>query len=216
VSAAAKRPRPTLVYRIVHIDNLATLARRGGLHSPKQCPDDGLPYRAIHDESIRLRRGARPIGCGPGGTVDDYVSFYLGPRSPMLYRIWKKQVPGCEEGQRPVVYLVSSVERLEDLGLRYVFSDGHGLMRLTTWSDDPGLLDQLDWQAIYAQQWQLPEDPDLSRRKQAELLVHGFLPWNALLGIAVVEPAVGREVKERLNEVGVDIFALKTRPDWYY
>ena len=86
-------------------------------------------------------------------------------------------------------------------------------MRLTTWSDDPDLLDQLDWEAIYAQQWQVPEDPDLSRRKQAEFLVHGFLPWNALLGIAVVEDAAGREVRQRLVEVEADVPTLKVRPD---
>lgn len=110
------RVAPTLVYRITHVDNLLTLSRRKGLHAPASLPEDGLEYRPIHDESIRHRRAVRPLPCGPGGTVADYVSFYLGHRSPMLYRIWKEKALS-EGGQRPVVYLVSSVERLLELNL---------------------------------------------------------------------------------------------------
>ena len=142
MSPQPARPRPTLIYRIVHIDNLATLARRGYVHAPASQPEDGLAYRAIHDESIRLRRGGRSVPCGPGGTVDDYVSFYLGPRSPMLYRIWKGTVP-CEGGQRSVVYLVSSVEKLQELHIPFVFSDGHGLSAITV-----GTTIQPTWNAL--------------------------------------------------------------------
>lgn len=216
MSPQPARPRPTLIYRIVHIDNLATLARRGGLHAPARQPVDGLVYRAIHDESIRLRRGGRPVPCGPGGTVDDYVSFYLGPRSPMLYRIWKGTVP-CEGGQRAVVYLVSSVEKLQELNLPFVFSDGHGLSAITRWYDNSADLDRLDWEAALSRFWfDTEDDPDRGRRKQAELLVHGSLPWEALLGIGVLNEPMRADVEARLAEVVTPLPRLRIKEDWYY
>ena len=35
-------PIPTLLYRLVHLDNLPTLLKRGALHSPNSTPNDGL------------------------------------------------------------------------------------------------------------------------------------------------------------------------------
>jgi hypothetical protein len=209
-------PQRTLIYRMVHVDNLTTLARRGGLHAPACSPDDGLPYLAIHDESIRIRRGGQAIPCGPRGTVDDYVSFYLGHRSPMLYRIWKGAVK-YEGGQRPVVYLVSSVERLQELGSRFVFSDGHSLSALTRWYDNPAALSHLDWDTVQTSHWaDTEDDPDRCRRKQAELLVYQFVPWDALLGIAVMDESMQKKVEDLLRNELSALPYVNIREDWYY
>lgn len=42
----------------------------------------------------------------PGGFLNDYVPFYLGPRSPMLYRISRHQP------QFEIIYLLNNSERL--------------------------------------------------------------------------------------------------------
>lgn len=207
----------TLAYRIVHIDNLELIARRGGLHAPARVPDDGLPYRAIHDQTIQARRGSWPVHCGPGGQVADYVSFYLGPRSPMLYRISKNEVAGYEQGQRPVIYLVTSVERLQEHELPFVFTDGHSLAAVTEWFDDPRHLVDLPWADIEAGYWFDTEtDPDRKRRKQAELLVHDFVPWAAIVGVATIDEEMASEVSNRLEASGCETPHLKPRPDWYY
>ena len=36
-------PQPTPILRMVHVDNLNTLLRRGGMHASNHTPDDGLP-----------------------------------------------------------------------------------------------------------------------------------------------------------------------------
>lgn len=202
---------------MVHLGNLVTLVRRGGLHAPASRPDDGLPYLAIHDESIRLRRGKRTIPCGPGGSVSDYVSFYLGTRTPMLYRISRNAVEYVG-GQRPVVYLVSSIEMLQKRNIPFVFSDGHGLSAITRWYDDPVDLDQVDWPAVSAMYWNdTEEDPDRCRRKQAELLAHRFVPWDAIGGIAVFDEEVQRDVETRLRGLELERFPpIKVRRNWYY
>ncbi|MCW0080595.1 DarT ssDNA thymidine ADP-ribosyltransferase family protein [Burkholderia pseudomallei] len=49
-------PNPTRLYRLLHVDNLSTLLTRGALHSPHSTPDDGLPYRTIHNTSVQENR----------------------------------------------------------------------------------------------------------------------------------------------------------------
>lgn len=216
MSGGASRPRPTLLYRITHVENLTLLARRGCLHAPAHAPADGLAYRGIHDQSIRARRGARGIPCGPGGTVDDYVSFYLCFKSPMLYRIEVDASLRPPEGLGAIVYLVSSVERVQELGLPWVFSDGHGLQAISRWYDDPDRLEVVDWEAIAAGFWRPPEDPDLARRKQAEVLIHRTVPLEALLGIACLDTTAKAAVTRRLAGGPARGLPVVARPDWYY
>ena len=78
-----KVPRPTPIYRIIHVDNLTVCIQRGGFHAPNYVPDDGLVYHTIHNVEIQNVRRQQTIPCGPRGTVHDYVSFYFGPRSPI-------------------------------------------------------------------------------------------------------------------------------------
>ena len=65
-------PEPVRLFRLTYIGNLPTLLQRGALHAPNSCPDDGLPYRTIHDEKIQARRHERVIPCSQGRTVHDY------------------------------------------------------------------------------------------------------------------------------------------------
>lgn len=135
-------PRPTPIYRLVHVDNLPVLLRRGGLHAPNHTPNDGQSYRTIHNVDIQNQRQARAMRCGPGGTIHDYVAFYFGPRSPMLFQLHTGWVEGYSEGQGPLIYLVSTVDAIAQAGLRFVFSDGHGIAASpsgsTTWRGSTG------------------------------------------------------------------------------
>jgi hypothetical protein len=47
-------PNPTPIYRLVHVDNLDTIVRRRGMHGTNHIPNDGLPYRTIHNAEIQL------------------------------------------------------------------------------------------------------------------------------------------------------------------
>jgi hypothetical protein len=98
-------PIPTSILRFVHVDNLPTLIRRGGLHAPNTMPDDGLPYHPIHGRSEQAARAEIPISCGARGTIHDYIPFYFGPLSPMMLRLKTGRVEGYSEGQEPLVLL---------------------------------------------------------------------------------------------------------------
>lgn len=214
----AMPPNPTWLYRLVHVDNIATLLSRGVLHAPHCTPADGLPYRPIHDVAVQEKRHIQPIPCGPGGTVHDYLPFYFGPHSVMLLNLKTDRVASYNEGQAPLVYLVAKAQAVVEAGCQFVFSDGHGLARFTDWYDDLTQLDAVDWDIVGERYWSdNQQDNDRRRRKQAEFLVWQQLDWSLIVGIGVLNTAV----KQRVEEV-LDQFPQRHRPpvkvmsQWYY
>lgn len=203
---------------MVHIDNLAVLLHRRGLHAPNHIPQDGLIYRSIHQVDIQSDRAHKQIPVGPRGAMLDYVPFYLGARSPMLFRLKTGTVPSFQENQDRIVYLVSAAQKIHGNGLPFVFSDGHGLTRLTEWFDELARLDGLDWETINSRFWKNQlNDNDRQRRKQAEFLVHRFCPWPLIEEIGVRNSRTKDEAEKILSsrqEVHCPI--VRVRPNWYY
>jgi hypothetical protein len=199
-------PRPTPIYRLIHIDNLSVILECSGMHAPNHPPEGGCDYRAIHNVDIQKIRRQRSIPCGPGGTAHDYVAFYFGRRSPMLYQLHTGWVEDCDEGQEPLIYAVSMVETIVQAGLEFVFSDGHGIAAFTQWFDNLNDLDKVDWDMVYADYWKdVVEDMDRQRRKQAEFLVHRFCPWGAVNRIGVLNDAVKERVERILDRKNISM-----------
>lgn len=211
-------PSPTPIFRIVHVDNLATLLKRGGLHAANHTPNDRLPYRTIHNVDIQTERHVRPISCGPGGTLHDYVPFYFGYLSPMLFQLKTGRVAGYNEGQAPLVYLKSTAQAAGGAALGFVFSNGHGIAAFTGWYDDLARLNEVDWDMVYQRYWaDNINDMDRQRRKQAEFLIHQFCPWELVQEIGVLNPTAQARVSEILNNSGADPHPpVNVRAGWYY
>lgn len=194
-------PIPTRLYRLVHIETLATLLARGRLHAPNKTPADGLPYKTIHNLRVQTNRHGCGLPCGPGGTLHDYVPFYFGPHSPMLLNLHTGRVAGYSEGQDPLIYLATTVQAVQAAGYRFVFSDGHGLANFTRWFDNLADLGQVDWEVVKAKFWaDRPEDNDRQRRKQAEFLVWEGLDWSMVQGIGVRISTVKEQVEGILDD----------------
>ena len=105
----------------------------------------------------------------------------------MLLNLNTGRVRGYDEGQAPLTYLPTSVQRLMDAGCRFVFSDGHGLARFTRWYEDLAQLDKVDWDLVPARYWaDQPDDNDRQRRKQAEFLVWESVDWSLIDSIGVL------------------------------
>ncbi|GHF64078.1 hypothetical protein GCM10017781_45030 [Deinococcus metalli] len=115
--------------------------------------------------------------------------------------------------QQQVVYLVSSVERVVELGLPFAFTDGHAEMRVDIrYFDDPADLGQLDWRVLHASGWRNDEE---RRKRQSEFLVQGFLPLSGLLGFATRTSDVKQRVDRLFRDRQVSLRG-RVRPDWYY
>ena len=211
-------PNPTPIFRFLHIDNLAVVLQRGGLHAPNLTPKDGLTYKTIHDISVQQKRSSQPITRGPRGVIHDYVPFYFGYLSPMLLKLNTGQVAGYTEGQTPLVYLVTTAQAIAQSGAGFVFSDGHGIAAFTSWFDDLSQLDKVDWNMVYQRYWSDNiNDMDRQRRKQAELLIHRFCPWDLIGEIGVINTAMQTRVQTILSQYPQKLHRPVTvRPNWYY
>jgi ssDNA thymidine ADP-ribosyltransferase, DarT len=211
-------PQPTRIYRMVHVDALPTILTRGALHAPTYTPNDGLPYRTIHNTQVQASRRMKTVPCGPCGTVHDYVPFYFGPLSVMLLNLKTGRVAGYSEGQSPLVYLVSTAQAVVAAGCRFVFTDGHGLAGFTEWFDDLSRLDAVDWNLVGERYWaDKPDDNDRQRRKQAEFLVWQSLDWGLIGGIGVLDATMKTRVEGILRKYPQrKQVAVKVTPGLYY
>jgi hypothetical protein len=211
-------PVPTPIYRVIYVANLDTILRRGGMHGSNHVPNDGLPYRTIHNVDIQNERHVRRVRCGPGGTLHDYVPFYFGYLSPMLFQLKTNRVPGYTEGQEPLIYLVSTVEAAMSAGCAFVFSNGHGIAAYTDWFDDVAKLGEVDWRMVYQRYWaDNVNDMDRQRRKQAEFLVREFCPWTVIQEIGVANHAAKMRVEAILDSFGTSLRRpVNIQSVWYY
>ncbi len=211
-------PDPTPIYRFIHVDNLRVCLQHGGLHAPNHTPNDGLKYKTIHNIDIQLYRRITTIPCGPGGVIHDYVPFYFGYLSPMMLQLHTGRVEGYNEGQEPLIYLVSTAQSVVDSGVGYVFSDGHGIAAYTEWYDDLSNLDKVDWNMVYQRYWaDNIDDMDRQRRKQAEFLVHRFCDWELIHEIGVIDDKMKRVVINILNNFPNRPHPpVRVRRGWYY
>jgi hypothetical protein len=167
---------------------------------------------------VQAGRREKTIPCGPGGTIHDYVPFYFGPLSVMLLNLKTGRVPGYSEGQEPLIYLVTTTQHLINNGEGFVFSDGHGLNRVTCWFDDINELTAVDWDIVSAQYWgNTEEDGDRQRRKQAEFLVWQSVGWELIKGIGVKNESTKTRVEYILNQFpNQSRPPVKVKSDWYY
>ena len=114
----------------------------------------------------------------------------------MMFKLKTGQVAGYNEGQDPLIYLVSTAQTVKAAGLEFVFSDGHGLARFTDWFDDLGHLAAVDWTMVNQRYWaDKLEDMDRQRRKQAEFLICECCPWELIREIVVVNATMKQRVE---------------------
>jgi hypothetical protein len=214
--AAVPNPKPIL--RLIHKNNLNIYLSRGKIHAPNYTPDDGLIYKEIHNIEIQSKRSITQIPCGPMGCIHDYVSFYFGYLSPMMLNLKTGRVPGYNEGQEPLIYLVSTIHEIRKAEVPFVFSDGHGIAIFTDWYDNFNSLSNVDWEVVYARYWKdNSDDPDRQRRKQAEFLLYQKVSWALIREIVVINDQIKSEIEFILNQYSSEFQCpVTTKEDWYY
>jgi ssDNA thymidine ADP-ribosyltransferase, DarT len=199
-----------LIFRIVHRNNLADVLSNGC-----RCRSAavGQKYVEIGNQELIQRRVGRPIPCGPGGTLSDYVPFYFTPYSPMLYNIKTGYGGVPKKPLSEIVILVSSLHKLKKLGILFVFSDRHAYLKTALFSDDLDDLSRIIWPVLQERNFK-KDDLDRFEKYQAEALVHQHVPLNALMGIVCHDQTVKTSVQADVDAKGLDLKVV-TQSGWY-
>ena len=206
----------TPILHLTHHLNLPTLLRSGALWAPNHRPPELPQPRSAAHEHLQERRSRKRVPCGPGGVLHDYAPFYFGARSPMLYANHKGYVKSNPEGQRPLVYLVSSAERVRAGGHTFVFTDGHAVAAYSRFFHDLRDLAKVDWEVAHTREWKdTEEDPDRKRRKQAEFLVFRSAPADLFEEVVVLDRGIQAQVAEVVQGCGANL-PVRIDRSWYY
>lgn len=201
------------VFRIIHRKNLDWVLHHGLYCQSSEILDPD--FVAIGSGEIIERRNNRHVPIDPGGELADYVSFYFTPCSPMLYRI----VTGYNVkrvDRTDIVILVSTVNRLRDRVIPFVFTDRHALVAYAGFYGPEDDLSVIDWGLLQQRDFSRdPEDPDKLERYQAELLVHRHVPIDAITGIACYNDEVVSKISEMVGQTGIDV-PVRVGKGWFF
>ncbi len=61
-----------------------------------------------------------------------------------------------------------------------------------------------------------PDDPDRKERRQAECLVHPYVPWQAIEGVATKTGQARSQVELVLGAVAAQPARVAVRAEWYF
>lgn len=209
------KPDTIYLFRIIHADNLDFILESGKLTCPNH--DDSDPnYIGIGDFTLIESRSSRQVMVAPHGNFNDYVSFYFGMRSPMLYNIQKGYNNVTQRKPEEIVYLVTTFNRIKENDSSFVFTDGHGYHLMSQFFNKEEDLSEVDWDAVQLKIWNDTEDdPDRKRRKQAEFLVYKELSVLLLHAIVVYSNEVKAIIEDKLQSHHHSC-RVYVRPSWYY
>lgn len=207
-------PDKALIFRIVHLDNVPWILGHGMFcrNASVQAPN----YRTIGNPELIAKRQRRDVPIAPGGTLSDYIPFYFTPFSPMMYNIKTGYAGITKVSNEKVVFFVSSIHRINELGRTFVFTDRHAYLLSAEFYNDIHDLGQIDWPLLQSKNFQRdPDDPEKLERYQAEALIHQHLPVEAFLGAVCFTDHVRNQILQTVQRNGIDLRVEKL-PGWYF
>lgn len=170
-------------FRLTHIDNIQYIMSHGLVRSVSTLRDEN--YVPIGDvQVIQIRKDRKYHGY----CLSDYMPFYFGPRSPMLYVIQHGFNGVRKVAPENIVYCVVRIEDIIKNDVGCIFTDGHALSSLTNYygKNELAILDSfVKYDDVYSAYWNSEMDIDLKRRKEAELLINDDLPVQYIRGFVV-------------------------------
>lgn len=196
---------------MTHIENIPHILQNGITHTTSEYANpDFVP---IGDSSLITTRNNFILNNGT--RLGEYIPFYFGVRTPMLYVVQNGFNLVAPTSAENIVYCVSSVQKIIDLQLDFVFTDGHavdGFSSQYTVADIQNIDTILDKNAINAKYWKDENDLDKKRRKEAEFLVLGDISLHAILGYITYN----ENAKNKIITFGADATNVLIKPEFYF
>ena len=199
------------LFRMTHIENIQHILQNGITHSTSVKANPN--FVPIGDGSLITTRNNFLLN--NGRRLGEYIPFYFGVRTPMLYVVQNGFNMVAPTPSENIVYCVSSVQKIIDLLLDFVFTDGHAIDSFTTQynlEDIQNIDTILDKNAINAKYWKDENDLDRKRRKESEFLVLGDITHDAVLGYITSN----ENAKNRVINFGADATNVHIKLGFYF
>ncbi|HEY1464433.1 MAG TPA: DUF4433 domain-containing protein [Terriglobales bacterium] len=210
-------PRHPKIYHIVHMDRLPSIVSDGYLWCDAEVVRRASPGTTIGMNNIKQRRLTElTLSSHPDLHVGDCVPFYFCPRSVMLYLMYKGNHPDhlYRGGQDPIIHLEADLNAVVNWanqeGWRWAFTLSNAGSYYFEDRSDLSQLDEIDWDAVQARQWQNCKD-----RKQAEFLLEHSFPFQLIERIGVHSRVQYQQIINALP-IGGRLPNVEISPDWYY
>lgn len=203
-----------LIFRITHRDNVPWILANG-LHAKSGSLSDPN-FRPIGNEDLIRKRSHHIVPVGPGGALSDYIPFYFTPFSMMLFNIRTGYGGVPKVPNEEITIVVSSLRKVAEMGIRFVFTDQHALLRTAQHFTGLEDLGRIDWRILQNREFQR-DNNDLGKtdRYQAEALIWKHLPVEGILGVCCSTEAVRDDLRSQANALGLRLPMFK-RTEWYF
>src|SRR5262249_54944065 len=109
--------------------------------------------------------------------------------------------------------LVSSLHKLKEMKVPFVFSDRHAYLKTALFSNDLADLNRIIWPVLQERNFR-KDDLERFEKYQAEALVYQHVPLNALSGIVCYNQTVKASVQTDVDGKGIDLKVV-SQSGWY-
>ncbi len=167
-------PTNPLIYRMVHWQNVEYILRNGLCCREHANYDPG--YVEIGHRQLITDRHAYQVKIPDYGNLGEYVPFYFGGHTPMLYLIKNGYKGVTKRAQDEIVFIVSDHDTVKQNGLQYFFTDMNAKRALADHFNNEADFDKLKWNIINDRDWSNSSGIGRQDYKQAEYLVRGHIP----------------------------------------
>ena len=188
---------------MTHLSNVEAIVRAGELHSYNLMR--GHTYQNLANEDVQAGRAAKTVPV-TGRPLHDYVPLYFGNRTPM--------VAVNQQYNEELIFIRFSLDLLAQGGV--VITDGNARSTTTAFRSFTQLtdLDLVDPKAINTVKY--AADPELKRRKQAEVLVPERLSLKYAHDFIAYSPTARQRLLEIFDRCGTK-FGVQVSPgNWYF
>lgn len=199
------------LYRITHINNIPHILQFGITH--RLSKNANPHFNSIGDNSLISKRNEFVLN--NGNQLGQYIPFYFGQLSPMLFVAQKGFNDVVLTPPENIIYCITSVQKIIDKQLDFIFTDGHAIDSFSTQfdiNDVQNIKNLIDFNAVKERYWGNADDLDLKRKKQAEFLVATDIDIDAILGFGVYN----QYARNKLLTIGVNANQIVVKPQYYF
>lgn len=206
---------------MTHVDNISHILEFGITH--RNSKNANSKYISIGDSSLIDNRISTERNITNGSdeiietiTIGDFIPFYFGIRTPMLYVIQNGYNGVKKTNPEEIIYCVTNVLTIIENNFLFYFSDGHTTNKEYTKIFNSDKISELaeivDFKATKFIYWKSETDLDLKRRKEAEFLVKDDVPNSCILGYICYSEAV----RTKLLALGINEKQVVVRKNYYF